>query len=163
MTDGGPLRVYLPGDEATLTALRDTGELSMVDGFAVTEELRSVLPDADDEQLEYAALSAAADASLLLLAAAAEPAHRRIVVAADVESLEEAPDEHVAAVHLDRPVRLSAVAAIHVDDPADAGLVHAAVEALPAAILGDPDGRAAVDALADQELSWYATQELDGL
>ena len=83
------MRVYLP---ATTTVLRNLVDEGVLNGphtvFAVTPQLREFYElseaDADTEELEYAALLAAARASLRLIDVDPAAARRRVVVAADV-------------------------------------------------------------------------------
>src|SRR3712207_9419162 len=73
----------------------------------------------DDEELEYAALLAAARASLRLIDVDPAAARRRVVLAADVPDTavtpieDDAADAGAARVHADVP--LAAVAGAHVD------------------------------------------------
>ncbi|WP_440980352.1 DUF6912 family protein, partial [Streptomyces acidiscabies] len=80
------MRVYVP---LTLTGLAEsykTGELGSgpLVAYAVTPALREWYLSDDIEELEYAALSRAALASLRQLAADAGAPRRRVVVAVDV-------------------------------------------------------------------------------
>lgn len=158
----GRTRVFLPILPASLRHLDADGEVHRTTdaGYAVTGRLRSVMPSADDEDLEYAALSDAADASAELgstdgsrepaprAGEPAAPTHgdgiRRIVVAADVStgSVTERLDEVEAPggapaseslVHVFGPLRRADVVSFHVGE------------------LGGGD---------DDELSWYDVSEL---
>lgn len=168
------MRVYLPGTFATLRQLLDDGELAgaPLAGAAVTPALREWYASGDAEELEYAALTAAARLSLRRLAAEPDQPRRRVVVAADVPSRDVAPTgqpdpadpaAEPAAVRIAALVRADLVAAVHVDDPAAEPEVAAAVGALAAADLGDPDAQFAVDAAEAHELQWYAVGELNQL
>ena len=109
-------RVYVPATLDLLAAWHQAG--------VVPADAERFVAEGDDEDSEYAALMAAADASTVLQDAAG---HRRVVVVAEVGD----PDGEVA-------VRL--VRAVHADEaprPADA----------------DPD----------DDLAWYATQEIGAL
>lgn len=135
------VRVYLPLVPAGLAALVTEGRL---DGprraHAVTQALRAAWPDGDEEEWEYAALMAAGEDSW----AAREPGDRprRHVVAADVPSVEELDDaEDPTLVEVAADVPWKRVAAAHVD-PADR-----------------PDGAEA----PDDDLAWFATQEIADL
>jgi hypothetical protein len=109
-------RVYVPATLALLAAWHAAG--------VVPGEAERYVADGDDEESEYAALMAAADASAALQEA---DGHRRVVVVADVAEPDGAvPVQRVQAVHADPSAR-----------PADA----------------DPDN----------DLAWYATQEIGGL
>ena len=80
------MRVYLPATTTVLQRLLDEGRLEGPHTvFTVTPQLRDFyeLSD-DDEELEYAALLAAARASLRLMDVDPLAARRRVVLAADV-------------------------------------------------------------------------------
>ncbi|MFE9772834.1 DUF6912 family protein [Streptomyces sp. NPDC005931] len=166
------MRVYVPLTLPGLAAAYESGELG--DGpflaYAVTPALREWYLSDDIEELEYAALSRAAFASLRLLAADADAPRRRVVVAADVPDRAASADPGrgldpagVGEVRVAGPVPLVRAAAVHVD-AADAETdVSAAARALPAADGGDDDGQFVVDGAEDHELLWYATQEIPNL
>ena len=105
-------RVYVP---ATLGSLAE-----WVDQGYVPAEADRFVPPGDDEESEYDALVAAADASAELLAGPG----RRVVVVAEVR-------------HADAPVAMEQVVAVHADTR------------------DDPD--------PDDDLGWYATQEIRDL
>jgi hypothetical protein len=161
------MRVYLPATVPLLARLREAGELALPEGSAVTETLRAWYAEGDEEQLEYAALTSAARASLRLLANDPDAARRRVVVAADVPDGRVATspgDEHEPGViKITGAVRLVDVAALHVDEAGAQESVMAAVRSLSAADKGDPDAQFAVDAVEDYDLLWYAAQELGDL
>ena len=159
------MRVFLP---ATLPALAQALQAGQVGpgplpGFAVTPALREAYASGDTDDLEYAALTEAARASLRLLAADPAAPPRRVVLAADIPAEHVDPDPRdgePARVSMKQAVPLKDLAAAHVDAP-DAGAdVRSAVEALPAADAGDEDARFTVDGAEGHELGWYATQEL---
>lgn len=163
------MRVYLAATIPLLARLRRDGELEPSEGYAVTPSLREWYAQDDEEELEYAALTAAARGSLRLLAGRPEAPRRRVVVVADV------PDARVAVpvgpqaqqaepgvIEVTGPVRLADVASLHVDEAAAEPTVTAAIEALSTAE-GDPGTVAAVDAAEDYDLLWYGTQELGDL
>src|SRR5918911_112057 len=78
------MRVYLPTTLAGLAAASAAGAFEgPLDGHAVTGAVREWYVSGDLEELEYAAFTEAAEASLRLLAAGDGP-RRRVVVAADV-------------------------------------------------------------------------------
>ncbi len=162
------MRVYLPATMPLLALLAEKGELVLSDGFAVTESLRAWYAEGDEEELEYAALTAAARDSLRLLAAEPETARRRVVIASDV------PDARVSipasegagqpgVIKITGSVRLVDVAALHVDEAGAQEPVSAAARSLPAADEGDADALFTVDAVEDYDLLWYAAQELGDL
>jgi uncharacterized protein DUF6912 len=165
------MRVFLPSTLPALARALQTGQLSPpgqeVPGFAVTPALREAYASGNEDELEYAALTEAARASLRLLAADPAAPPRRVVLAAEV-----APDEGL--IRWDprdaEPARvtigalsLESLASALIDGPEAAADVRGAVEALPAADAGDEDARFTVDGAEGHELGWYATQELSYL
>ena len=164
------MRVYLPSTLPAVAQALQAGHVGPgpLSGYAVTPALREAYASGDTEELEYAALTEAARASLRLLASAADPAAppRRVVLAADIPAEHVNPDPRdgePARVVVKQAVQLKDLAAAHVDTP-DAGAdVRSAVEALPAADAGDEDARFTVDGAEGHELGWYATQELSYL
>ncbi|MBV2362115.1 DUF6912 family protein [Streptomonospora nanhaiensis] len=150
------MRIYLPSTFTGLAALLDQGEVggAPLRAYAVTPHLSGGDRPADDEELEYEALRGAARASLRLLAADPGAPRRRAVIAAEIPdaavSADPAPGDP-AAVSVAGTVPLKRVAALHVDAPEAADAVAAAV--------ADPG--AGHD--EDEELLWYATQELPDL
>ncbi len=156
-------RVYVP---STLTRLQEMvvaggiGPLPVL-GHAVTEALRSAYADGDEEDWEYAAMTAAAQDSLGLLTE--DDPQRRVVVVIDTEtplSVEQA--EH-SLVELDEVVPIRAVAAVHLDDEDATADVAAARAAWGDAKNGDPAASAVVERCLDHELGWFAAQELGEL
>ena len=85
------MRVYLPSTLPGLRALLETGELGRppLPAYAVTGALREWYAEGDEEELEYAAMTLAARASVRLLdrALVLDPTTppRRVVVAAEVD------------------------------------------------------------------------------
>lgn len=168
------MRVYVP---LTLPALRDAhraGELVPERGatvaYAVTPGLREWYLSDDSEELEYAALNRAAQASLRMLAGSPYVPRRRVVVAFDVADgvVSFDPDrgldrESLGEVRIEGAVPLSKAAAVHLDSPEAEADVTAAAEALGAADMGDDDARLTVDGAEDHDLLWYATQEIPHL
>jgi len=163
------MRVYLPSTLSGLRTLLDAGELGAppVPGFAVTPALREWYAEGDDEELEYAAMTLAARASVRLLdrELVLDPtaAARRVVVVAEVTAVEPAPDVDRAAVRVLEPVPLRLVQAVHVDGPGAAADVRAAAEQLVEADLGSEDAAFVVEQAEGHELQWYATQEIGPL
>ncbi len=163
------MRVYLPSTLSGLRTLLDTGALGdpPLPGYAVTGALREWYAEGDEEELEYAALSLAARASIRLLdrGLLLEPglAARRVVVVAEVAAVEPAPDVDRAAVRVLEAVPMRLVQAVHVDDPDAESDVRAAAEALTAADLGSDDAAFVVEQSEGHELQWYATQEIGPL
>jgi hypothetical protein len=134
-------------------------------GFAVTPGLREWYLDDDLEELEYAASSEAARASLRLLAADPKAARRRVIIAADVAdgSIVIRDDLDRGVVHVSSPVPLGDCASVHADDADAEDAVDAAADLIDAADLGDPTAEEVVDDVEGFELAWYATQEIDEL
>jgi hypothetical protein len=160
------MRVYLPATVTMLRELRETGLLtSPRTAFAVGPTLREAYADADADELEYAAFTDAARASLRLLDADPGAPRRRVVVSADVPDSAVSDLSHLdrAAVKVEAPVMLADVAAVHVDDPAAEADVRAAAAATLSAELGDADAQFTVDSAEGHELAWYAVQELGPL
>ncbi|WP_432083112.1 DUF6912 family protein [Streptomyces sp. WAC 04229] len=162
------MRVYVPLTLSGLAEAHRTGELGAGSllAHAVTPALREWCQSDDVEELEYAALGRAAQASLRLLAAAPGEEWRRVVVAVDV------PDGAVSAdpdrapdgeVRVAGPLPLAKVASVHVDSADAKADVTAAAQALAAADAGDDAAQSVVDGAEDHELLWYATQEIPGL
>jgi hypothetical protein len=135
-------------------------------GFAVTPALREAYASGDEEELEYAALTEAARASLRMLAADPAAPPRRVVLAAEIPAEHirwDTTDHEPARVQIAAAVPLGRLASAHVDDLAAAADVRGAVDALPAADTGDEDARFTVDGAEGHELGWFATQELPDL
>jgi hypothetical protein len=166
------MRVYVPLNLPGLAAAYQAGELGPgpLLAYAVTPGLREWYLSDDTEELEYAALTRAALASLRLLAADPGAQRRRVVVAVDV------PDGAVTAgpdrtpdpaapgeVRVAGPVPLARAAAVHVDADGAESDVAAAARALGAADAGDDDAQSVVDGAEGHELLWYATQEIPNL
>ena len=166
------MRVYLPATTNVLRTLVDDGRLAgPLTAFAVTPGLREfyALSDAgaDEEELEYAALLAAARASLRLVDVDPSAARRRVVLAADVPDAAltevEDPDADRGAVRLAGEVALRDVASAHVDGAEAEDDVRAAVGVVLEADLGSEDAQFVVDQAEGHELAWYASQEIGTL
>ncbi|WP_214370968.1 DUF6912 family protein [Pseudonocardia sp. H11422] len=161
------MRIYLPGTWPMLSRLVSTGRFDPIGGtaFALTPRLREAYTTGDDEELEYAALSEAARASLRLLGVEfglgedGTPA-RRVVVAADVDHVTLRPDLDDGAVRLTGPVPLEAIASVHVDTEEAEHAVRQAAGAVDAADLGDMDAEFLVGEAEDHELAWYSPSEV---
>ncbi|GAA2423915.1 hypothetical protein GCM10010191_40090 [Actinomadura vinacea] len=167
------MRVYVP---STLTALarvhdaREAGPAPLA-AYAVTPALREWYAAGDTEELEYAAMTAAARASLRLLAEDPRAPARRVVLAAEVPDgdVRWAPgqrgleEDARALVQVSAAIPWRRIAAGHVDGEDAAADVRAAAEALFAADAGDEDALFTVDGAEGHELMWYATQELGHL
>jgi hypothetical protein len=161
------MRVYVGLLTSALAAARDTGALAPAPlaAHAVTPALRESYATADAEELEYVALTAAADACLPLLAAAPGEPRRRVVVAADVPDHAVTPDPETgpSGVVVRAEIAWRDVQALHADDPAAAPTIDTAAAAYAAAQAGDDDARFAVDEADGWELMWFATQEAGDL
>jgi hypothetical protein len=168
------MRVYIPATLPILAELNKRGDLgpAPLTAYAVTPALREWYTEGDEEELEYAALTEAARASLRLLAADPLAPRRRAVIAADVADLAAFPvgtpfsrDEGIAPaeVRIDLTIALSDIASFHLDDASAEPAVGEAALVVSAADAGDEDARFTVDGAEDYDLLWYATQELPDL
>ncbi|MFF8946476.1 DUF6912 family protein [Streptomyces sp. NPDC014864] len=166
------MRVYVPLTLPGLAEAYKTGELAAGPfvAYAVTPALREWYVSDDIEELEYAALSRSALASLRLLAADPDAPRRRVVVAVDVPDGAAAVDPDrgldpaaLGEVRVAGSVPLAKAAAVHVDAGDAEADVAAAAGALQAADGGDDDAQFVVDGAEDHELLWYATQEIPNL
>lgn len=157
------MRVYLPLTVRGLTELHRTGRIAPAPlaAQAVTPALRRDWADADDEELEYAALMAAAFDSLTRIAELGD-APRRVVVAADVDDADVELTDDLTAVVVRADVPLARCSSVHVDDADVEGDVAQALLRLPEATAGDGQALAAVS-LSQLELLWFATQEIGDL
>jgi hypothetical protein len=158
------MRVYLPSTLPELARALTSGEVGPVPvcAYAVTPALREWYADGDLEELEYAAMAAAARASLRLLADAAAAGADDVIAKQPGDAvLGDGGDR--ALVWLTAPVPVARIVSGHVDDLAAMDDVCTAVAALPAADAGDEDAAFSVGAAEGHELMWYATQELRDL
>lgn len=160
------MRVYVPATLAVLRAVHESGVIgpAPVTAYAVTPYLREWYASGDAEELEYAAMTEAARASLRLLARAEGVPARRVVVAADVpdRSVSPAVDLHRAAV-LVGEIPLADIASVHVDGDDAVDAVRTAAGSVLAADAGDDDATFAVDDAGAYELQWFAAQEIEDL
>ncbi|ARF55575.1 DUF6912 family protein [Streptomyces gilvosporeus] len=166
------MRVYVPLTLSGLAEAHKSGELGAgpLDAYAVTPALREWYVSDDIEELEYAALNRAAQASLRQLAGNPQAARRRVVVAVDVPEgvavadPDRALDESaLGQVRLAGPVPLTTAAAVHVDADDAEPDVAAAAAALGAADQGDDDAQFTVDGAQDHDLMWFGVQEIPHL
>lgn len=133
------VRVYVPLTASGLSALVAEGRLTgPFRAHAATAALAQAWPEADEDELEYAAMAAAGDTSWELRGDG-DPA-RRFVVAGDVPAVTVVPGDDPSLVEVEADLPLKRVASAHVDvtDVAEADL-------------------------EDTELAWFATQEISGL
>ncbi|SDO26871.1 hypothetical protein SAMN04515671_0376 [Nakamurella panacisegetis] len=157
------MRVYIPVTFSGLRTVVTEREVRPQGGivFGVTDDLRQEYADADDEELEYLALSDAARACLRLLAAApADEPPMRVVIAADVTDAESIPHRDRAAARVAGPVPWKQIASFHVDGAEAGDVVRAAVDVIYEADLGDDDAEFAVGSAQDMDLAWYAPGEI---
>jgi hypothetical protein len=166
------MRVYLPSTLNGLARILRDRELgpAPLTAYAVTPALREWYASADLEELEYAAMSEAAKASLRLLAEDPEAPSRRVVIAAEVPDTAVTPvggdlldADTRAVVRVEETVPFNRIASGHIDDAEAEPDVRAARAAIDAADAGDDDARFTVDGAAGHDLMWYATQELGHL
>ncbi len=157
------MRVYLPLTVRGLHELHRSGSIAPAPlaGHAVLPALRRDWEGADDEELEYAVLMAAAFDSLARIAESGDTP-RRVVVAADVEDSDVETGDDLTAVVVRSAVPLARCASLHVDDAQSEGEVAQALLRLPEATAGDGQALAAVS-LIELELMWFATQEIGDL
>jgi len=159
------MRVYLPATLPALAGVLSAAEIgpAPVQAFTVTPALREWYATADLEELEYAALTHAARASLRLLRADPDAPRRRVVLAAEIPAEQvklDARGKEPARVLIAEAVPEKWLASAHVDDVEAVPDVRAAADALAAAEAGDEDASFTVDGAEGHELGWYATQEL---
>ncbi|MFI1801521.1 DUF6912 family protein [Streptomyces sp. NPDC020379] len=166
------MRVYVPLTLPGLAEAHRTGQLgpAPLHAFAVTPALREWYLSDDVEELEYAALGRAAEASLRMLAGDPDAARRRVVVAVDVPegAATTDPDQGLeqstlGRVRLASAVPLAKAAAVHLDSGDAEADVAAAAAALGAADQGDDDAQFTVDGAEDHDLMWFGVQEIAGL
>ena len=159
------MRVYLATTMSGLSGLLVAGSVDLPVAYAVTPSLREWYVEGDAEELEYAALTIAARASLRLLAGDPSARPRRVVLAVEVPdtSVRPAPDIERAAVRLAGPVLFSAVVSAHLDDAAAEEDVRRGAAVLDDADAGDEDAQFLVDGVEDHDLGWYAAQEISAL
>jgi hypothetical protein len=162
------MRVFLPSTLPALAQALRAGQVGPgpLPGFAVTPALREAYASGDTEELEYAALTEAARASLRMLAGDPAVPPRRVVLAAEIPPEQvswDAKHGEPARVIITQAIPLARLASAHVDAPEADADVRSAADALPAADAGDEDARFTVDGAEGHELGWYATQELSYL
>lgn len=159
------MRVYLPATQSGLRELVTSGGLgpSPLLAFAVTGALRESYAEGDEEELEYAALRAAARASLDLLAGDADEPPRRVVVAVESEVARPVEGFGAAGVELPQVVPVRQVASVHVDTEEAEADVAAALRVLRDGGPRDDDERFLLDSCEAHELAWFATQEIGDL
>jgi hypothetical protein len=159
------MRVYIPVTHRVLRDLVGSGGLgpSPLVGFAVTGDLRESYAEGDDEELEYAAMTAAARSALTMLAQADDEPPRRMVLAVDVDEATPIPGHGAAGVELSHVVPMRQLVAVHVDTEEAEDDVAAAVTVLRSGGPHDVDEEFLLDACEGHELAWFATQEVGDL
>jgi hypothetical protein len=170
-------RVFVPLDVARLGGLLESASPAGADPVvvaagdavhAVTAGLRADFPDADEEELEYLAMTAAAQASVA--GVPGEGPFRRLVLALDAALAgagaagPAAAEEDPTRVQVAEERRLGHVVAAHLDGPGATDDVRRAVEeGRRRAGEADAEGDGAAGVLErclDHELGWYAASEL---
>jgi hypothetical protein len=153
------MRVYVPCHRRSLADLVTHGRLAgPTSACAVTPALRSWYAEGDEEDLEYAAQSRAADLSLALVTTDDEP--RRIVLAVDVTAEVDPAVDDLVGVAIPGEIAVDDVAAVLIDAPSAMAAVRAAAAALIDSTVDVPPE---VEALDEHELTWYAPEELNDL
>jgi hypothetical protein len=152
------VRLYLPATLDELDALRGGTPLAGPRrAHAVTSALVALLPDEDEEGVEFAAQLMAADDALVLLASRPDAPTLRLVVTVEVaddavqDAEPEGEDEAASLTTLVGVATLDDVVCAHVDEPVARDEVARALD-------GDD---AALDALGERDLLWYDATELD--
>jgi hypothetical protein len=161
------MRVYSPATWPMLRKLAANRRFDPVGGtaFALTPKLRESYVAGEEEELEYAAMSEAARASLRLLSVEFglgedDTPARRVVVAADLDDVTLRPDLDDGAVRIRGPVAIDAIAAVHVDTADAEFAVREAAGAVDAADMGDLDAEFLIGEAEDHELAWYDPGEV---
>ena len=160
ITRRSPVMVYVPLPLARARSLRDGEPLDRVPGHAVTRSLRQALElTPDDEEGDYAALSAAGVAALDRLVGS-----RRLVLAAEVGedrvTDRDGPSGEVEVAG----VTWAQVRSLFADEEVAAPAVRAAAGATAGVVLAEAYDLPAVVALTDgHDLLWFSPEELDAL
>jgi hypothetical protein len=170
------IRVYVPTTLPGLARAQKHGTLNAsmpeptaaaevaLAAHAVTGAVREWYVDGNLEELEYSALSDAAEASLTLLAHEPLAPRRRVVAAVDVPETSVTPGGAFrSSVRVSGVVKLSKVVSVHVDEEDSEPTIAAAVDAVPAAATGDDDARFLLDEAEACDLLWYDVTEIDDL
>ena len=159
------MRVFLPATGPLLATWRVAGHAEVpLTAHAVTPALREWYVEGDAEELEYAAMVEAAEASLRLLGDEPDAPRRRVVLAVDVEVAIAVPGGDTgprSQVVLPGPVPVGDIVSIHVDDTDAVDDIVAAVGAIVAADAGDDDAQFVVDSAEGHDLLWYDVTEID--
>jgi len=154
--------VFVPSTLARLAAIIESGGIGPVPvlAHAVTDHLRRCRPDGDEDEWEYAAMSAAAQDSVGLLTGDDRP--RRVVLAVDASSVRPLAQGGGTLVQVDEVVPAVRIVAVHVDsENAEADVVQARSAWEDAEPHSEP--QASMDRCLDHELGWYAASEIGDL
>lgn len=156
--------VYLPATPAEAVRLRDGGDLPARRGYAVTPALLEAagFSPREAEDAGYTALCHAG-VQALLDRAAGDQLDRRLIIAAEPESIKDLADPY-GAVEVGG-LRWRDVLSLYADEPDAAAAVRKAAAAVgPDESVADALARPEVDALLqDHDLLWYDPTELDRL
>lgn len=157
------VRVYVSSTLSRLAEVVASGGVGPVPfmAHAVTDRLQAEYADGSEEEWEYAAMSAAAQASLGLIGASDPP--RRVVIAVDVPSVAAVEGAEPSLVEVHEVVPATKIAAVHVDSVDAEEDVRAAAQVYADAEDGDADAEALVERCLDHEPGWFATQEVGAL
>jgi len=153
------VRVYVSTTLRRLAEVMASGGIGPAPflAHAVTDRLRAELSDGGEEEWEYAAMSAAAQASIGLLSGDEMP--RRVVIALDAAGVVPLAGAEASLVEVGGVVRTTTISAVHVDS-------EDAEDDVRAAAIAWKDAEAAgetVERCLDHELGWYAVQEIADL
>jgi hypothetical protein len=161
--------VYLPATPDEAVRLRDGGDLPARRGYAVTPALLEAagFSPREAEDAGYTALCHAG-VQALLDRAAGDQLDRRLIIAAEPESIKDLADPY-GAVEVGG-LRWRDVLSLYADEPDDdepdaaAAVRKAAAAVEPDESVADALARPEVDALLqDHDLLWYDPTELDRL
>ena len=154
------VRIYVPSTLRRLGHIVTANRIGPAPfaAHAVTGALREAYPDGGEEEWEYAAASAAAQASVGMLADDELP--RRVVLAVDVPSVGAADSDDATEVRVHEAVPVARLAAVLADAPDAEADVAAARDALAA---GAEDLEPLLERCLDHELGWWGTQEIGAL
>ena len=164
-------RVYIAGDWESLDEIVSTAREDPHIAFeytgpahAVTERLRALFPESDDEQLEYFATVEAAQDSLENFHDEGEP-FRRLVYAVDVDRVESVDGDRPSLIKVDGVLIPTDIVAYLVDDDPATADVEAAVVVARRARGGETveDEEAIVERCLENELLWFGATEQDAL
>ena len=158
-----PVRVYVPSSPTLLSQVVLSGGVGPVPvaGHAVTDELRAGYPEGEEEEWEYAAMTAAAVDSIGLLTEEDPP--RRVVIALDAATVLPVEGAEPTLVEVSEAVPLRDVAAVHVDSAEAERDVAAARDCWALAARGEEQATATGERCLEHEQGWYAVQEIGDL